>query len=360
MTKTSQALTLNTSPALSRVKDVHGLVQNGLGRNASEAALNAVAHNFMIGLSPHLVDLIHKTGLDGPVARQYLPDALELIYLPGEAPDPIGDEPHSPTPGVVHRYPDRALLKIASVCAVYCRFCFRRELLGPKAQILSRPDVQKALEYFRNHKDISEIILTGGDPLILSPERLRGLVEGLKEIEHLRVLRIHTRIPVADPERVTPALLKILQASSKAVYICLHINHPDEITDRVETAIRDLRATGAILLSQSVLLKGVNDDPGILATLLRKLVQLQVIPYALYHPDLSRGTGHFRLSLERGREIVSALRGHISGLCQPHYMLDIPGGYGKVEILSSNVIPKGDGLYTIRDYQGALHEYRDL
>lgn len=360
MNKPARSILTESSLSPERIKDVSGLIRSSLHKEMPEQVLDSISRSFMIGLSPHLVELIHKTGLDGPIARQYLPDMRELLTLPGEEFDPIGDGAHSPVPGIVHRYPDRVLLKIASVCAVYCRFCFRRELLGPKAETLSSEDLRGAIAYIKSHSTIREVILTGGDPMILSPARLRGLIEALNQIDHVRIVRIHTRIPIADPARVDDALIDALATSAKSLYVCLHINHPAEIAESVEAAVGRLRAIGASLLSQSVLLKGVNDSADILADLMQELVRLHVIPYEIHHPDMTRGTGHFRLGLERGREIVGALRGHISGLCQPHYMLDIPGGFGKVEVLSTNVLHKGDGVYQVKDYKGNFHEYRDF
>lgn len=343
-----------------RTYDASGLKAAGLANGVSPSALQTLAQNFAIGLSPHLVKLIRETGQDGPVARQYLPDVRELVRLPDETSDPIGDGAHSPVKGIVHRYPDRVLLKIVNVCAVYCRFCFRRELIGPGSEGLKADEIQAALAYIKARPEVQEVILTGGDPLVLSPARLESLIEALNDISHVKILRIHTRVPVADPQRLTALVLKALSLSNKSVYVALHINHEDEITPDVEEAVRAMRRTGCTLLSQSVLLRGINDDPAVLEALFHRLVILGVIPYELHHPDKAQGTGHFRLSLAEGRAIVGRLRGTISGLCQPHYMLDIPGGHGKVEVLSHKVRLQPDGSYLIEDYLGKTHVYEDL
>lgn len=324
------------------------------------SVLNTLAGNFAIGLSPYLVDLIRASGLEGPIARQYLPDARELVRLPGELHDPIGDEDHSPVPGIVHRYPGRVLLKCASVCAVYCRFCFRRELIGPKAQAMRAEDLAAALDYIAARPAIAEVILTGGDPLVLSPARLQGVLEALAAIPHLNIIRIHTRVPVADPLRISPEMLAVLSSAGKTLYIALHINHPLEITAEFEGVMSKLRAAGAVLLSQTVLLKGINDSTDTLADLFEGLAALGVRPYEIHHPDQARGTHHFRLSLAQGKALIGALRGRVSGLAMPHYLLDIPGGFGKVEVLSERVRHEGSTLYRLTDFQGDTHLYEDM
>ncbi|MCD8562717.1 MAG: lysine-2,3-aminomutase-like protein [Alphaproteobacteria bacterium] len=351
---------LATQSAPLRISHIGGLQEAGFSHSLDDRVLESVAQHFAVGLSPHLVKLIRRTGEDGPVGRQYLPDARELLRLPGEEDDPIGDISHSPVKGLVHRYPDRVLLKIAAVCAVYCRFCFRRELIGPGSEMLSAEELVAALSYIRDHPEIREVILTGGDPLVLSPARLKAFIHDLNGVSSVKILRIHSRVPVADPARVNDAMLEALSSSRQAVYVALHINHEAEITPEMEDVVRALRRTGCMLLSQSVLLKGINDDPAVLTELYYRLSELGVRPYELHHPDRARGTGHFRLSLEEGRSIVGQLRGRISGLCQPHYMLDIPGGHGKVEVLSHKIARQDDGSYLVEDHQGQKHIYRDL
>lgn len=296
-----------------------------------------------------------------PVAKQYIPQNQELKILPEEDTDPIGDEAHTPIKGIVHRYPDRVLFKPANVCAVYCRYCFRREHVGPKANdgsdILNIDERQAALDYIRTHKEIWEVILTGGDPLVLSPRQLGELITELNAIEHVQIIRIHTRVPIADPARVTDALQEALR-TEKPVYMALHVNHAQEINEDVRACLRALHGAGINLLSQSVLLKGVNDNAETLADLYRTLVSLNVKPYYLHHPDLAPGTSHFRLSIEEGQKIVSALRGHISGLCQPTYMLDIPGGHGKVPLTPCLLEPIAEGGYKIKDHHGNVHIYK--
>ena len=319
-------------------------------------AVDAVARRYAIGVTDHVLNTIEHA--DDAVAKQYIPDVRELKILPGESTDPIGDNAHSPVKGIVHRYPDRALLKLAHVCAVYCRYCFRREMVGkPDSEILKPAERDEAIEYIRNNKNIWEVILTGGDPLVLSPRQLKDTLDELCAMDHVQVIRIHSRVPVADPKRITDELCDALNRE-KAVYVAVHINHAQEITPEVKTAFKRLQNANCVLLSQSVLLKGVNDDAEILEDLCRQLVALRVKPYYLHHPDLAPGTSHFRLSIKRGQQIMKKLLGRVSGLCQPHYMLDIPGGHGKLPIGPNYIEGSGDH-YVLEDYNGVKHPYEE-
>jgi len=250
------------------------------------------------------------------------------------------------------------LLKAVHVCPVYCRFCFRREMVGPQGLgTLDPAALAAAFDYIRGHSEIWEVILTGGDPLVLSPRRLGDILSELAAIQHVKIVRFHTRVPVVDPQTINGALIASLKASGKTVYVALHANHPRELTAEARAACARLVDAGIVMVSQSVLLKGVNDDPDVLAKLMRAFVEARVKPYYLHHPDLAPGTSHFRLSIEEGQKIVSSLRGRISGLCQPTYILDIPGGYGKAVIGESAVQATGEGCYSISDYRGNEHPY---
>ncbi len=300
-----------------------------------------------------------------PVAKQYIPDSRELVTLPEEDTDPIGDNVHSPVKGIVHRYPDRVLFKPANVCAVYCRYCFRRESVGPGSEILTADERKAALDYIRSHKEIWEVILTGGDPLILSPKQLSEILKELNTIEHVRVIRIHTRVPIADPKRINNKLIKAIEENTdwsvlsarKPVYLVVHVNHAQEITQDVRIALHALRQSGCILLSQSVLLKGVNNAPQTLENLFRELVTLGVKPYYLHHPDLAPGTSHFRLSIEAGQKIVKSLQGRVSGICLPTYMLDIPGGHGKIPLTPCFIKQLENDTYSVENYKGESFTY---
>jgi lysine 2,3-aminomutase len=332
------------------------LVAAGLIAPERAAALDAVRERYALALTDEVAQLIDPADAADPIARQYLPDPAELENAPEELADPIGDTAFSPVPGIVHRYPDRVLLAATLTCAVYCRYCFRREKVGQGDGILSPVELAGALDYIRERPEIWEVILTGGDPLILSPRRLGEIVAALDAIPHLGSIRLHTRIPVADPDRVTPALVDAL-AAEKAVWVVLHANHARELTPAVHGACDRLRRAGIPLLSQSVLLRGVNDDPATLEALMRALVAMSVKPYYLHHPDLARGTARFRLGLDEGQKLTRELRARASGLCQPTYVLDIPGGHGKVPVGSAYLEPETDGRQIVRDRAGQPHVY---
>ncbi|MBY5343249.1 lysine-2,3-aminomutase-like protein [Rhizobium leguminosarum bv. viciae] len=340
------------------IKSVDDLMKAGLVAPADRVALEEVAARYAVALTPAISKLIDRADPDDPIARQFVPDAAELTIAPEERADPIGDHAHSPVEGIVHRYPDRVLLKAVHVCPVYCRFCFRREMVGPQGLgTLDAAAMQAAFDYIRSDEEIWEVILTGGDPLVLSSRRLGEIMEALAGITHVKIIRFHTRVPVVDPEKIDAALIAALKASGKTVYIALHANHVRELTPEARAACARLVDAGIAMVSQSVLLKGVNDDPDVLAKLMKAFVEIRVKPYYLHHPDLAPGTSHFRVTIEEGQEIVAALRGRISGLCQPAYILDIPGGHGKAVISGSAMRVTGDGCYTVTDYRGGEHSY---
>jgi lysine 2,3-aminomutase len=294
--------------------------------------LEAVAARYAIAITPAMAELIDGDAND-PIARQFVPDAAELVTLSEERADPIGDHVHEATEGLIHRYPDRVLLKFTGVCAVYCRFCFRREMVGQEgAGVLSDAALEAALAYIGAHSEIWEVIVSGGDPLIVSPRRLERLMTALGAIAHVKVIRFHTRVPVVAPERVTDALVDALKASGKTVWVAIHANHAREFTEAARAATARLADAGIPLVSQTVLLRGVNDDAETLGALMRVFVENRVKPYYLHHGDLAPGTSHFRTGFAAGQDLMRALRGDYSGLCQPTYVLDIPGGHGKVPV----------------------------
>jgi lysine 2,3-aminomutase len=328
------------------------------GLVADPAPLRPVADKYAVAITPAMAALIDRGDANDPIARQFVPDPAELAVMPEEREDPIGDHAHSPVEGIVHRYPDRVLLKAVHVCPVYCRFCFRREMVGPHGLgTLTPEELDAALGYIAAHEEIWEVILTGGDPLILSPRRLRDIMRRLGAIAHVKVVRFHTRVPVVEPERVDEALLAALTAAGTATYVAIHANHPRELTVAARAACSRLLESGIVLISQSVLLRGVNDDPEVLAALMRAFVETRIKPYYLHHPDLAPGTSHFRLSIAEGQALVAALRGLVSGLCQPTYVLDIPGGYGKTPIAAGMIEDRGAGCYAVSDFRGNVHAY---
>ena len=303
------------------------LASHGLVAAADIPDLEKVASRYAVGVTPEVAALIDPDDSSDPIARQYIPSAEELQVQRNEMPDPIGDDVHSPVLGIVHRYPDRVLLKVVHVCAVYCRFCFRRETVGPgKASSLSEGAYQNALAYIRAHSEIWEVILTGGDPLMLSPRRLKEIMTDLASIDHVR-----------------------------------------ELTKNARAACAAMIDAGIPMVSQSVLLRGVNDDAATLEALMRGFVECRIKPYYLHHGDLAPGTSHLRTTLEQGQELVRALRGRVSGLCQPDYVIDIPGGHGKAPAGPSYLSPAdsfasereqgSETRYRIIDYCGEVHLY---
>ena len=322
------------------------------------AALADVAARYAVAVPPALAALIERGDPNDPIARQFVPDAAELETHPEEDADPIGDHAHSPVEGIVHRYPDRVLFKMTHVCAVYCRFCFRREMVGPnRPNALSAEARGRALDYIAAHPEIWEVILTGGDPLVASARRLSETLRALATIDHVKVLRIHTRVPVAAPETVTPALVRALKVRGKPTWLAVHVNHARELGPEQRAALARLADAGIPLVSQTVLLRGVNDNVETLEALMRALVACRIKPYYLHHADLAPGTAHLRTDIETGQALMRALRGRVSGLCQPEYVLDIPGGYGKAPIGPVYLAAAKTKRVTVTDFTGQTHVY---
>jgi lysine 2,3-aminomutase len=333
------------------------LVSAGLVDASRLEEIRRVAGKFAVALTADVAALIDPANSADPIAAQFVPNGAELEIARDERTDPIGDARWSPIPGIVHRYPDRVLLKPTLLCPVYCRFCFRREVVGKRPAMLDQSALASAFDYIRRRPEIWEVIITGGDPFVLAPRRLAEIVHTLDRIPHVAVIRFHTRVPVVDPSRVKPALVRAL-AAEKAVYVVVHANHPRELTQAAKEALTRLTRAGIPLLSQTVLLRGVNDDAAVLEALFRGLVAMRVKPYYLHHADLAPGTAHFRTGIAAGQQLVRSLRGRISGLCQPTYVLDIPGGYGKVPIASCAVSMAGEaGGWNVEDGAGVQHSY---
>jgi lysine 2,3-aminomutase len=337
------------------LRSVDELCEHVLVPREKLGALADVAARYAVAITPAVADLMDRDDAGDPIARQFVPDVRELKEQPEERADPIADDPFSPIEGVVHRYPDRVLLKVVNACAVYCRFCFRREMVGPGRGGLSPAALAAALDYIAGHRQIWEVILSGGDPLILSARRIDDVVERLAAISHVKVIRVHTRLPVVAPERISAAVVRALR-TGKATFVVLHANHPRELTKEARAACGRLIDAGIPMLSQSVLLRGVNDDVETLGALMRALVECRIKPYYLHHADLAPGTAHLRTTIAQGQELMRGIRGRLSGLCQPTYVLDIPDGYGKSPIGPNYV--RADGETTmIEDFDGRRHAY---
>jgi lysine 2,3-aminomutase len=321
--------------------------------------LEEVARHYAVAVSPTLLSLIDPSDASDPIARQFLPSLAELQRLPQELVDPIGDEAHAPLPGIVHRHANRVLFKVVAACPVYCRFCFRRETIGPgKENSLSHAALEAGLDYIATHPEIREVILTGGDPFILTPRRVEEISARLAAIAHIKILRWHTRVPVTDPDRVTDALVAALHTPGVTHWVAVHANHANEFGPDARRAIARLADNGIGLISQSVLLKGVNDTVMALESLMRSFVENRIKPYYLHHPDLAPGTSHFRNAIEEGLALMKALRVRLTGIEMPTYMLDIPGGFGKVPLESDHLKITPSGV-AVRDTKGAWHEYQD-
>ena len=317
------------TPKPATIRSISALIEAGLAAADTRSTLDAVAARYAIAIPAALASLI--TSPDDPIGRQLIPHTSELVVAAHESGDPIADEALSPVPGIVHRYPDRALLKPLLACPVYCRFCFRREQVGPDGGLLSDAELAAAFAYLAGQTQIREVILTGGDPLILSPRRLSHILNRLSEISHIEVLRIHTRAPVADPSLVTEALAAVLDIKTP-LFIALHANHASELTVSVRTALEKLQRRGIPILGQTVLLAGVNDSETALGDLFRAMLRARIKPYYLHQLDAAPGTARFHVSTERGREILANLRGKISGTALPTYIYDRPGGLGKIPL----------------------------
>ena len=341
------------------LKTAQQLLRAGLIDERHLNDIARVAEAFSVALSPQVQRLIDRSDPKDPIAAQFVPSAAEMNWAAEELTDPIGDEAHSPVPGIVHRYPDRVLFKPLNACPVYCRFCFRRETVGKGLESLADSAIEKALDYIESTPDIWEIVVSGGDPLIISPRRLKRIMRRVAEIGHVGVVRFHTRVPVVRPNVIDDELIDALKIK-KAVFVALHTNHVRELSEEARRACAKLIDSGFPMLSQTVLLKGVNADTESLIALFRALVEMRIKPYYLHHGDLARGTAHFRTTISEGQNLARALRGTLSGLCQPAYVLDIPGGYGKVPIGPNYLSRVDDGSFEVCDIHGQRHDYQDV
>lgn len=334
------------------------LAEGGFIPASEVTSLAPVAARYAVAVSGEVVEMIRSAGT--PIARQFLPSEAELQILPDEIADPIGDNAHARVEGIVHRHPDQVLFKAVSACPVYCRFCFRREQVGQgRANSLSPAALETAFDYIAAHPEIWEVILTGGDPFILSARRAADIVQRLAAIPHVQTIRWHTRVPMVEPSRVTDDLVAALIAPGVTNWVALHANHPAEFTPAARRAVARLVDAGIPLVSQSVLLKGVNDDVETLDTLMRAFVANRIKPYYLHHPDKAPGTSQFRVGIAEGCALMRSLRARLSGLALPTYVLDIPGGHAKVPLLSDDVEAMSPGHWRIRDHAGQWHDYRD-
>jgi lysine 2,3-aminomutase len=324
------------------------LIAAGLAPASLRPALDRVADKYAVAVTPAMRLLIGAA--DDPIGLQFIPHPDELLTTAHENADPIGDDALSPVKGIVHRYADRVLLKPLLVCPVYCRFCFRREQVGPDGGLLTEAELEAAYAWIAARPAIQEVILTGGDPLMLSPRRLGAILARLAAIPHVATLRIHSRVPVADPARITAALAAMLETDTP-LWLVLHANHASEFTDAARGAVRLIQRAAVPVLGQSVLLRGVNDSEAALEALFRAMIAARVKPYYLHQLDAAPGTARFHVPIAEGQRLLAGLRGRVSGLAWPTYVLDIPGGHGKVPIGPGYLDPDDH----VRDPAGIRH-----
>jgi lysine 2,3-aminomutase len=342
---------------MTALKSIYTLAESGLVSPRQLPDLEPVAEKYAVSLTETVVKLIDRSDPFDPIARQFVPSVRELTVKPEELLDPIGDNTHSPVPGIVHRHRDRALFKIVNACPVYCRFCFRRESVGQSGESALLPEnFAQAVAYIAAHPEIWEVVFTGGDPFVLSPRRISEAGGQLGAIAHVKMLRWHTRVPVVDPGRITDEMIAALLVPGATTVVALHANHPRELGPEARRAIARLVDHGIMLVSQTVLLRGINDEISTLEALMRLFLECRIKPYYLHHPDLAPGTSHFRVSIDEGLTLMRALRARLSGLAIPNYVLDIPGGYAKVP-LESREVEKTESGWRIRDHEGRWHIY---
>ena len=309
-----------------------------------------------LAVTPYFVSLMDPNNPSCPIRRQAVPRIEECHLSKNDMVDPCGEDKNSPVAGLVHRYPDRVLLLVTDQCATYCRYCTRRRLVGSNERPITQGNFEEVLKYLRTHKKVRDVLLSGGDPLLLENERLEEILSRLRSIPHIEILRIGTRVPVTLPQRITVGLVRMLK-KYHPLMISIHFTHPKEITDAVRRACNELADGGIPLGSQTVLLKGVNDKPYIMKKLVHELLKIRVRPYYIYQCDLAMGTGHFRTSVATGIQIIEKLRGHTTGYAIPTYVIDAPGGGGKIPVEPEYVISKEKGKLVLRNYEGRVFEY---
>jgi lysine 2,3-aminomutase len=318
-------------------------------------AINNLKGRLPLRITPYFASLIYNTKTSHPLRRNVIPVVEELIETRSEQSDPLHEKSFSPVKGIVHRYPDRVLFTVTQVCSNYCRYCTRSHTVG-RLDKLGRQDFEKAFSYIASHKEVRDVLISGGDPLTLSDETLDYILSNIRSIEHVEIIRIGTRIPVVLPQRITDNLISILR-KYHPLFISLHFSHPAEITDECAKACIKLADGGFPLGSQTVLLKGINDNVPVMKELMHKLLKIRVRPYYLYQCDLIPGSGHFRTTVKKGLEIIKGLRGFTSGYAVPTFVVDAPGGGGKIPLLPNYVVEHNEEKIVMRNYKGVLCEY---
>jgi len=324
----------------------------------SERKALSTSNLFRVDITPYFASLINPDDPEDPIRRQVIPTAAEILPFTGMMEDSLAEDRHSPVPGLVHRYPDRALMLVTTQCASYCRYCTRSRIVGDPNATFSRAEFELQLDYLRNTPQIRDVLLSGGDPLTMAPKILEELLAKLREIPHIEIVRIGSRVPVFMPQRITTELTDMLQ-KYHPLWMNIHVNHPNEITAELAEACDRLSRAGIPLGNQSVLLAGVNDCPHIQKKLVQDLVRMRVRPYYLYQCDLVEGAGHFRTPVAKGFEILEALRGHTSGFAVPTFVVDAPGGGGKIPVGPNYMVSMSDHKIVLRNYEGYITTYEE-
>jgi len=323
-----------------------------------EGQINNVLSRFRMAITPYFLTLIDPENPNCPIRKQAIPSINEMTIGQHDLLDPLDEDKDSPVPGLTHRYPDRVLFLVTDQCSMYCRHCTRRRFAGQTDRESSNERIEKGLEYIKNTKTVRDVLISGGDALLLSDDRLESIISRLRGIDHVEIIRLGTRTPVVMPQRITDNLVNMLK-KYHPIWVNTHFNHPDEITTESSQAIAKLADAGIPLGNQSVLLRGINDCVPVMRTLCTRLAQMRVRPYYLYQCDMSLGIDHFRTPVSKGIEIMEGLRGHISGFCVPTFVVDAPGGGGKIPVMPNYVISQSPSKVVLRNYEGVITTYNE-
>ena len=318
--------------------------------------MNSILNKFRMSITPYYLCLIDPDNPKCPIRLQAVPSVQEMHIGKFDMEDPLAEDTDSPVPGLTHRYPDRVLFLITDMCAMYCRHCTRRRFAGHHDKAMTKERIDKSIEYIRNHPEVRDVLLSGGDALLVSDDFLEDIISRLRKIDHVEIIRLGTRAPVVMPQRITEDLVNMLK-KYHPIWINTHFNHSDEITIESKAAIERMVNAGIPLGNQSVLLKGINDSVTIMKTLVQRLAYIRVRPYYMYQCDLSLGIEHFRTPVSKGIEIIEGLRGHTSGFCVPTYVIDAPGGGGKIPVMPNYLISQAPGKVVLRNYEGVISTY---
>ncbi len=326
--------------------------------NEERQGIEKCLDSYQMAITPYVLSLFDLNNPFDPIRRQFIPSVDELYIAPEDQRDPLHEETDSPCTGLTHRYPDRVLFLVTNQCSSYCRHCTRRRFAGQIDTALTQKQLDDSIEYIKNHEEVRDVLISGGDPLTLSDSKLEYILSNLRSIKHVEIIRIGTRIPVVMPQRITDELCEMLK-KYHPLWMNIQINHPDEITEECESACSKILSAGIPIGNQSVLLAGVNDCVHVMRKLVRRLVQIRVRPYYIYQCDLSLGLSSFRTPISKGIEIIEGLQGHTTGFAVPTYVIDAPGGGGKIPVMPNHIISQGYRKYVLRNFEGRITTYTE-